>query len=172
MNSPANRFDPADIRQLICHLRGKSVMLDKDLATLYGVSTSVLNQAVQRNLERFPEDFMFQLNDQEHNRLRSQSVISKRGGRRYMPYAFTEQGVAMLSSVLHSDTAIQVNIQIMRAFVQIRRLAVTVADIRRRVDAMEGKYDQQFTAVFSAIRELLNPPEPPKPNRRLGFGPH
>ena len=115
---------------------------------------------------------MFQLNDQEHNRLRSQSVISKRGGRRYKPYAFTEQGVAMLSSVLHSDTAIQVNIQIMRAFVQIRRLAVTVADIRRRVDAMEGKYDQQFTAVFSAIRELLNPPDPPKPDRKVGLGPH
>jgi hypothetical protein len=170
MNTPV-RFDPADIRQLICHLRGKSVMLDRDLATLYGVSTKVLNQAVKRNSERFPDDFMFQLS-QEEAKLRSQFVTSSHGGRRYLPYAFTEQHVAMLSSVLHSDTAIQVNIQIMRAFVQIRRLAVTVADIRRRIDAVEGKYDRQFKAVFSAIRELLNPPNPPKRNRRIGFGPH
>jgi len=170
MNSPAP-LTTVDVRQLICHLRGKAVMLDSDLAALYGVSTKALNQAVKRNRERFPDDFMFQLSEKETVSLRSQSVTSSHGGRRYLPYAFTEQGVAMLSSVLHSPTAIQVNIQIMRAFVQLRRLALTIADLRRRIDHMEQRYDHHFRTVFQAIRELLAPTAQPKKDRRIGFGP-
>jgi hypothetical protein len=171
MAQPSHALTPIEIRSLIYHLRGKSVMLDGDLATLYGVSTSVLNQAVRRNAERFPEDFMFQLDEHEYQHLRSQVVISSHGGRRYLPNAFTEQGVAMLSSVLHSTTAIQVNIQVMRAFVQMRRLAMTVVDLRRRIDAMERHYDRQFKTVFQAMRELLSPAAGPRKDRQIGFGP-
>lgn len=151
-------------------IRGQKVMLDSDLATLYGVETKVLNQAVRRNIERFPEDFMFQLTSDEAERLRSQSVTSKsgRGGRRTAPYAFTEQGVAMLSSVLSSPSAIRVNIEIMRAFVRLRQMATSNADLARKLNALERKYDGQFKIVFAAIRELTEPPIK-KRSRRIGF---
>ena len=116
---------------------------------------------------------MFQLTEDEHEHLRSQIATSKagRGGRRYLPYAFTEQGVAMLSGVLTSDVAIEANIHIMRAFVQVKRLGLTILDIRRKIDGMEKKYDHQFKVVFDAITQLLTPPEPPKKNFKIGFGP-
>ncbi len=144
-------------------------MLDADLAELYGVETRVLLQAVSRNQKRFPKDFMFQLSKEEYELLRSQIVISKkgRGGRRYLPYVFTEQGVAMLSSVLRSEEAVQVNIEIMRAFVRLRELVATHKDLARKLEALEKKYDAQFKIVFDAIRELMAPPEPRK--RKIGF---
>lgn len=144
-------------------------MLDANLAELYGVTTGALNQAIKRNAERFPEDFMFQLTAEEYNSLISQIAISKpgRGGRRKLPYAFTEQGVAMLSSVLNSERAIQVNIAIMRAFVLLRRMLLSHEDLASKVDALEKKYDTQFKVVFDAIRALMEPPKPPR--RRIGF---
>jgi hypothetical protein len=157
------------IERVILMVRGHKVMLDADLALLYGVATKVLVQAVKRNASRFPEDFMFQLKQDEFERLRSQIVTSKaRGGRRYAPYAFTEQGVAMLSSVLRSERAVQVNIEIMRAFVKLRRLLATHEDLARKLAVLERKYDRQFRVVFDAIRELMTPPEP-NPRRRIGF---
>ncbi len=136
-------------------------MLDADLADLYGVETKVLNQAVRRHIDRFPKDFMFKLTKEELNTLRSQFVTSSRfGGRRYPPYAFTEQGVAMLSSVLNSPRAIHVNIGIMRAFVKLRQILSSNEELSRRLDEMEKKYDAQFKVVFNAIRELMTPPEP------------
>ena len=136
-------------------------MLDADLAELYGVETRALLQAVSRNQKRFPEDFMFQMSKEEYELLRSQIVISKkgRGGRRYLPYAFTEQGVAMLSSVLRSERAVQVNIEIMRAFVRLRELVATHKELARKLEALEKRYDSQFRVVFDAIRELMRPPE-------------
>ena len=160
------------IEGLILVIRGQKVMLDEDLAALYGVETKVLNQAVKRNIDRFPDDFMFQLTREEHDILRSQNVTSKptgRGGRRTPPYAFTEQGVAMLSSVLRSQRAVQVNIQIMRTFVNLRRMLATHEALARKLTALERKYDRQFKVVFDAIRELMTPPEPKK-RRRIGFG--
>ena len=153
----------------ILSIRGERVLLDADLATLYGVETKVLIQAVKRHGIRFPEDFMFQLNEQEWLILRSQSVTSKagRGGRRYAPYAFTEQGVAMLSSVLGSERAVRVNIEIMRAFVQLRRMMATHADLARKLAQLEKKYDVQFKAVFDAIRDLMQPAV--KAKRTIGF---
>ena len=142
-------------------------MLDTDLAVLYGVETSALNRAVKRNLVRFPGDFMFQLTRDEAERLRCQIGTSRWGGRRYQPYAFTEQGVAMFSSVLHSERAVRVNIEIMRAFVQLRQMLSSHADLARKLEALEKKYDAQFKVVFDAIRELMTPPETPK--RRIGF---
>lgn len=145
-------------------------MLDQDLANLYGTTTKRLNEAVKRNRRRFPPDFMFELTHQEVAGLRSQiatSKLSARGGRRYLPHVFTEQGVAMLSSVLNSERAVQVNILIMRAFVKLRRLLATHAELARKLDALEREYDAQFKIVFDAIRELMEPPEPKK--RRLGF---
>ena len=143
-------------------------MLDTDLAKLYGVPTKVLNQAVKRNVTRFPADFMFQLTSEETTALRSQIVTSKsRGGRQYRPYAFTEQGVAMLSSVLHSERAIQVNIAIMRAFVQLREMIGSNKGLARRLNELEKKYDSQFRVVFEAIRELMAEPGPKI--RRIGF---
>jgi len=144
-------------------------MLDANLAELYGVTTGALNQAIKRNAERFPEDFMFRLTAEEYNSLISQNAISKagRGGRRKMPYAFTEQGVAMLSSVLNSERAIQVNIAIMRAFVRMRKMLLSHEELARKVNALEGKYDTQFRVVFDAIRALMEPPKPPR--RRIGF---
>lgn len=148
-------------------------MLDWDLAALYGVATKVLVQAVRRNLSRFPPDFMFQLTPQELGILRSQFVTSslKRqwGGRRYSPYAFTEQGVAMLSSVLRSKRAIQVNVEIMRAFVRLRQVLVSHAALARKLNALERKYDAQFKVVFDAIRELMA--SPVRRRRRIGFRP-
>ena len=139
-------------------LRGEKVLLDSDLAGLYGVETRILLQAVRRNVERFPDDFMFQLSEEEWLNLRSQFVTSSSwGGRRTAPYAFTEQGVAMLSSVLRSDRAIAVNIEIMRAFVHLKRMLATHADLARKIESLEKKYDSQFRAVFDAIRELMAP---------------
>lgn len=160
---------PADrIEKAILLIRGQKVMLDADLAALYGVETKVLVQAVKRNLERFPEDFMFQLNHKEFAILRSQFVTSSDwGGRRYPPYAFTEQGVAMLSSVLRSPRAIQVNIEIMRAFIRLRQMLASNAELARKLDALEKKYDAQFKEVFEAIRQLMTPPEPKR--RAIGF---
>jgi hypothetical protein len=159
---------PERIEGLILIIRGEKVILDRDLSVLYGVEPKVLIQAVKRNRVRFPADFMFQLNRTECTCLRSQFVTSNgHGGRRYRPYAFTEQGVAMLSSVLRSTQAVQVNIEIMRAFVRLRRMLSTHADLARKLDALEKKYDAQFRVVFDAIRELMKPPEPDK--RRIGF---
>jgi len=162
---------PADrVERRIVQVRGHKVMLDADLAELYGVSTKVLNQAVSRNRARFPVDFMFQLTADEHAALRSQTVTLQRGRgqhRKYLPYAFTEQGVAMLSSVLRSQRAIQVNIEIMRAFVRLRQMLLSHGDLARRVDALEKKYDTQFKAVFDAIRELMTPAAPRR--RPVGF---
>ncbi len=152
-------------------LRGQKVMLDCDLAALYGVPTKALNQAVRRNLDRFPADFMFQLSSEEAGILRSQIVTSKsdaRGGRRYLPFAFTEQGVAMLSTVLKSKQAIAVNIEIMRTFVRMRALLATHEDLARKLESLEKKYDAQFRVVFDAIRQLMAPPEPKKKNP-IGF---
>lgn len=159
--------------QAIVQVRGEKVMLDADLAQLYGVETRTLIQAVKRNLERFPFDFMFQLTREEFDALRSQSVISNpegRGGRRYLPYAFTEQGVAMLSSVLRSRRAVLVNVEIMRAFVRLRQMLASHADLARKLDALEKKYDAQFKVVFDAIRELMTPPGA-KRTRTIGFAP-
>ena len=158
-----------ELNSYIHIIRGKHVILDKDLATLYGAETRTLNQAVKRNLDRFPEDFMFQINEKEFTNLRSQIVISniERGGRRFMPFVFTEQGIAMLSSVLNSKQAIQVNIHIMRAFVKMRRLTLSIVDVRRKIDNMENKYDSQFKIVFDALRGLLAPE--PKNRNSIGF---
>ena len=156
------------IEQAILRIRGHNVMLDQDLAQLYGVKTRVFVQAVKRTLGRFPEDFMFQLTPEEFGILRSQFVTSSQwGGRRYPPYAFTEQGVAMLSSVLRSKRAVQVNIEIMRAFVRLRRLLASHADLQRRLDELEKKYDEKFRVVFEAIRQLMAPPIPKRP--QIGF---
>jgi hypothetical protein len=159
------------IEQRIYLIRGQKVMLDSDLARLYQVTTFNLNKAVKRNLDRFPEDFMFQLSASEFDSLRFHFGISKigRGGRRYAPYAFTEQGVAMLSSVLRSKRAVQVNVEIMRAFVRLREILSTHKDLARKLEELEKKYDEQFAVVFRAIRELMTPPDPP-PKRRIGFG--
>lgn len=156
------------IEQRILLIRGLKVMLGTHLADLYNVETRVLNQAVKRNISRFPEDFMFQLNSTEAKRLVSQNVIPHKkyfGGT--LPYAFTEQGVAMLSSVLNSERAIKVNIEIMRAFVRLRKILASHADLDRKLEALEKKYDAQFKVVFDAIRELMKPPETKK--RPIGF---
>jgi hypothetical protein len=156
------------IIQTILLIRGHKVILDEDLAELYGVETRTLNQAVKRNEKRFPEDFMFQLSNEEFEILKSQSVTSSWGGRRYPPYAFTEQGVAMLSSVLHSDRAVQVNIAIMRTFVQLRQMLSSHSELSQKLEELEKKYDSQFKIVFEAIRELMKPEEPEK-KRPIGF---
>ena len=157
------------IATLIVTIREHKVMLDSDLASLYGVETKALNRAVKRNLERFPEDFMFQLSQEEVDALRFQSGTSKegRGGRRYLPYAFTQEGVAMLSSVLQSPRAVAVNIGIMRAFIRLRQLALSVEELTSMVDILENHYDDQFKIVFDAIRQLLEPPE--SPTKEIGF---
>lgn len=156
------------ITRAILLIHGQKVMLDTDLAKLYEVDTGTLNRAVKRNAGRFPDDFMFQLSLEEAGRLRCQTGISNRGGRRYRPYAFTEQGVAMLSSVLRSERAVRVNIEIMRAFVQLRQMLSSHADLARKLAALEKKYDAQFKVVFDAIRELTAPPESSR-KRRIGF---
>jgi len=155
------------IESKILLLRGKKVMLDKDLAVLYGVETFNLNKAVKRNIDRFPEDFMFQLTSEEFKNLIFHFGISSWGGTRKLPYAFTENGVAMLSSVLNSKRAVQANIQIMRTFTRIRELIATHKDLARRLDDLEKKYDSQFKVVFDAIRQLMAPPEPKK--KEIGF---
>ncbi|MBI3874474.1 MAG: ORF6N domain-containing protein [Verrucomicrobia bacterium] len=187
---------------MIYLLRAQKVMLDSDLAALYGVTTKALNQAVRRNLDRFPEDFMFQLVEEESDLLRSQNVTlkgsaaekaakkalktaksdsilrsqivtssSEHGGRRHLPFVFTEQGVAMLSSVLRSPRAVKVNIGIMRTFVRLRQLLASHADLERRLSELEQQYDRKFKAVFEAIRELMERPDSPEPKhgREIGF---
>jgi hypothetical protein len=168
------------IDRLIHEIRGERVMLDSDLASLYAVETKALNQAVKRNATRFPPDFMFRVTAEElgdlrrqtgTSALRSQIATLKRGRgqhRKYLPYAFTEQGVAMLSSVLRSGRAAKVNVEIIRTFVRLRRMAITHADLARRLAELESKYDSQFKAVFDAIRQLMEPP--PERPRRIGFG--
>ena len=156
-----------DIAQRIVLLRGYKVLLGNDLAALYGVEHRALMQAVRRNAERFPADFMFQLDAEEWENLKSQFVISSWGGVRTRPHAFTEQGVAMFSSVLRSSRAVQVNIEIMRAFVRLRQVLSEHKELAARVDALERKYDANFKAVFDAIRQLMTPPNPPK--RPIGF---
>ena len=181
-----------NIAQLVFFIRGEKVILDRDLASLYGVTTKALNQAVKRNIARFPADFMFQLTKSEYEVSRShlvtssdrsrfatkssdafsrsQSVTLKRGRNlKYFPYAFTEQGVAMLSSVLRSPRAVEVNIAIMRTFVQLRRLMETNRDLARKIDALETKYDEQFAIVFAAIKELITPAAPVR--KQIGFHP-
>jgi len=166
-----NDLELAKIEQRIFLVRGQKVMLDADLAELYRVPTKSLNLAVKRNADRFPEDFMFQLTDDDVAGLRFHFETSKRGrgGRRYAPYAFTEQGVAMLSSVLRSPRAVQVNIAIMRTFVRLREMLLSNAELARKLAALENKYDAQFKVVFDAIRELMLPPDPPR--RKIGFHP-
>ena len=162
---------PAErIEHSILLLRGQKVMLDRDLADLYGVATKVLNQAVTRNRKRFPVDFMFQLNKTEFEDWRSQIVISNPSAKmsaRRRPYAFTEQGVAMLSSVLRSKRAIQVNIAIMRTFVTLRQMLATHKDLARKLALLERKYDRNFRVVFDAIRQLMTPPD--QPRREIGY---
>ena len=175
---------PENLARFVFFIRGEKVMLDSDLARLYGVEARALNQAVARNRKRFPADFMFQLTDKEYERIRSQFVTRsgraehssqtvmstrKHRGHRYRPYAFTEQGVAMLSSVLRSSRAVEVNIAIMRTFVQLRRLMDTNRDLARKIEALEKKYDEQFAVVFDAIKELIASPDPPK--KQIGFHP-
>jgi len=151
-------------------IRGQKVMLDKDLAELYGVETRTLNQAVKRNVERFPEDFMFQLSEEEFENLKSQIVISSWGGRRKLSFAFTEQGVAMLSSVLNSSTAIQVNIQIIRIFTRMREMLLTHKDILLKLEKLEKEVTgskQDITLIFKALKQLLKTPQ--EKRRRIGF---
>lgn len=176
---------PENLAKLVLLVRGEKVLLDADLADLYGVATKVLNQAVKRNLDRFPVDFMFQLTPEEwegmrsqivtsypgNNPMKSQTVTASRRKLTAVPYAFTEQGVAMLSSVLRSQRAVEVNIAIMRTFVQLRRLMDSNRDLARRIEAMEMRYDEQFSAVFDAIKQLIadDQAKKSKPNRAIGF---
>ena len=166
-----NQLIPVErIENKILCLRGEKVMLDKDLAELYGVTTFNLNKAVTRNLDRFPPDFMFVLSDEEWNELRSHSVIANWGGVRYLPRAFTEQGVAMLSSILRSKRAVQVNILIMRAFVKMRELMAGYKELTQKINQLERKYethDGQIKLVFDAIRQLMEPP--PATKKKFGF---
>ncbi len=174
-NSEPNKMVKTDlslvesrIGDAILIIRDRQVILDTDLAALYGVETKVLNQAVKRHGDRFPDDFMFQLSKQEFEHLRSQTVTSNLwGGRRYPPYAFTEQGVAMLSSVLNSKRAIQVNVAIIRTFVRLRQMLAGNEKLARKLREMERKYDYQLKVVFDAIRQLTAPPD--KKRHRIGF---
>jgi hypothetical protein len=162
------------IEKAILLIRGQKVILDRDLAQLYGVPTKVLNQAVRRHAKRFPPDFMYQLTAAEATASRSQFVTLKRGHNiKYLPYAFTEQGVAMLSSVLNTDRSIEVNIAIMRAFVRLREILATHKDLARKLDELEkklGVHDQKITIAFEAIRQLMTPSPAPEKKRRIGFG--
>jgi hypothetical protein len=192
MSAPASTLSPVAIAPMVRWIRHEKVILDFDLALLYGVEARVLNQAVKRNLQRFPEDFMFRLSRDEaeamlHSETRapvssapaplhsSQIVMSSRKhrGHSYLPYAFTEQGVAMLSSVLRSSRAVQVNIAIMRTFVQLRRLMDSNRDLARKIEALEKKYDEQFAVVFEAIKRLVAEDTmiKSKPKRQIGFHP-
>ena len=155
------------IQNSIILIRGNKVLLDRDLAALYGVETRVLIQAVKRNIERFPSDFMYQLTDKEFINLKSQFVTSSWGGTRKNPYVFTEQGIAMLSSVLNSKRAIEVNIAIMRTFVKLREMLASNELLRRKIEAMERKYDEQFKVVFNALKAMLEPAT--KPKEPFGF---
>ena len=155
------------IEKKIFLIRGQKVMLDADLAELYGVETKALKRSVKRNIDRFPEDFLIQITREEFESLRCHFGTSKRGGVRYLPYAFTENGVAMLSSILNSKRAIQVNIQIMRTFTRLREIMASHKDLARRLDELEKKYDGQFKIVFDALRSLMVPRVTQK--RKIGF---
>ncbi|MBI5644122.1 MAG: ORF6N domain-containing protein [Deltaproteobacteria bacterium] len=155
------------IESKILLVRGRNVLLDRDLAALYGVTTGNFNKAVKRNIERFPDDFMFQLTREEFENLKFHFGISSWGGTRKLPLVFTENGVAMLSSVLNSERAVQVNIQIMRTFTRLREMLLTHKDLKQKIEDMEKKYDSQFKIVFEAIKQLLEPPV--KPKKRIGF---
>jgi hypothetical protein len=157
---------PDFIATKILFLRGEKVLLDADLALLYGVETRVLKQAVRRNIERFPEDFMFQLTPDEFTNLRSQFVTSSWGGQRYPPFAFTEQGVAMLSGILNSPRAVETNIAIMRTFVALRKLMETNKDLAAKIRQLERKYDQRFKLIFDAIQKLIKQEKEARP---IGF---
>jgi hypothetical protein len=172
INAPVILIPAERIECSIILIRGKKVLLDRDLADLYKVETRVLVQAVKRNISRFPADFMFQLSAKELEQWRSQFVISNptaKMGVRRRPYAFTEQGVAMLSSVLHSERAVEVNIEIMRAFVRLRQILASHGELARKLDLLEKKYDAQFRVVFDAIRQLMAPPTSEQKRRRIGF---
>ena len=163
-------IDSSLVERCIILIREENVILDRDLAVLYGAETKVLIQAVKRNLSRFPADFMFQLTNQELKDLRSQSVTSSQwGGRRYPPYAFTEHGVIMLSSVLNSPHAIQVNIEVVRTFVRLRRILSRHKELAEKLKHLEEKYDRKFSVVFEAIRQLMA--EPASPKRQIGYDP-
>ena len=162
------------IEKKILFLRGQRVILDKDLAELYGVLTRDLNKAVRRNLDRFPEDFMIQLSAKEFENLKFHFGTSNWGGTRKLPYAFTEHGILMLSSVLRSQRAVQVNIVIMRTFIRLRKLLASNEELARKLNELEKKYDEQFKVVFEAIRRLMLPVDessrrPEKPRRQIGF---
>ena len=175
--TPRRTPKPENLASLIYLLRGEKVLLSEHLAELYAVPVKVLNQAVKRNIDRFPDDFMFQLTRDETDsilRLRSQFVTLKRGEHiKYLHYAFTEQGIAMLSSVLRSPRAVEVNIAIMRTFVQLRRLMDSNRDLARKIEAMEKRYDEQFASVFDAIKRLIAEDDSRKarPKRSIGFLP-
>jgi hypothetical protein len=160
---------PENLAKLVYVIRSEKILLDADLADLYGVATKVLNQAVKRNLDRFPADFMFQLTPEEWEGMRSQIVTASRRNVGALPYAFTEQGVAMLSSVLRSQRAVEVNIAIMRTFVQLRRLMDSNRDLRLRIEAMETRYDEQFSQVFDAIKQLIAEDKTRKAKLPIGF---
>ncbi len=163
---PSKPIPLQSLEKAIYLLRGERVMLGHDLAALYGVDTGALNRGVKRHVRRFPSDFMFQLTAKEADDLRCQIGISSWGGRRYRPYAFTEQGVAMLSGVLNSERAIHVKLEIMRVFARLRRFARVNAELAKKLDALERKYDAQFKVVFDAIRELMAP----KPHKTRPIG--
>ncbi|MBM3249316.1 MAG: ORF6N domain-containing protein [Candidatus Omnitrophica bacterium] len=177
----ASEISAEAVATKIIEVRGKRVMLDRDLAKLYGVSTKRLNEQVRRNIKRFPSDFMYQLTMQEVTILRSQFATSRWGGRRYLPYVFTQEGVAMLSSVLNNERAIQVNIQIMRAFVKLKELLLSHKDLAIKIEELERRYadhDVKIRVIFDAIKQLLEhpklkpesePPKPEEPKRRIGF---
>lgn len=158
------------IEQKIYAIRGERVMLDSDLAEIYGVTTKVFNQAVKRNLKRFPEDFMFQLTKEEFENLRSQIVTSSSdnyGGRRYLPRVFTEHGAIMAANILSSERAVEASVQVVRAFVKLRQMLASNAELSKKVEALEKKYDAQFKVVFDAIKQLMLPPD--KPKGSIGF---
>jgi hypothetical protein len=161
---------PAErIEKSIYLIRGQKVILDKDLAAIYGVPTFRFNEAVKRNIERFPEDFMFQLTNEEADILISQNAMSKsgRGGRRTLPYAFTEHGAVMAANILKSATAVQMSVIVVRAFVKMREMLIEQRDLAKRLSDLEQKYDNQFKVVFDAIRALMTPPD--KPKKKIGF---
>ncbi|CAN5489525.1 ORF6N domain-containing protein [soil metagenome] len=165
------------VEQAILLIRGEKVILDTDLAALYGVETKALNRAVKRNMKRFPSDFVFQLTEKEAAALRYQSGTSNlksqtatarsRGGRRYRPYAFTEHGAIMAANILNSDRAVQASVAVVRAFVRLRQMIASNAELARKLAELEKKYDAQFKVVFEAIRQLMMPPEPKR--KQIGF---
>ena len=168
MNKALVRLPTERVEKAILLIRSEKVILDSDLAELYGVTTSRLNEQVKRNQDRFPEDFAFQLTEQELARLRSQFAISKgQGGRRYLPYAFTEHGAIMAATVLNSKIAVQASVQVVRAFIKLRQMLASNAELASRLSELENKYDAQFKVVFDAIRKLMTPPQTAR--KQIGF---